>query len=506
MIVPRRSSQPLAFRWAAACVAMLALVRVTLAGGGWMFDAARLVPDDVDVFIVLEDAKALRRGEMGPAASALIERVFAGGETEAAWTALADRLGWDRDEAFDRLLGHRVAFVARLGDDGATWALLSEVSLDTEKRLRERLDVAPRAIVAGHTVLSVERGAYELTAERRAKHATLIFAPTARNALFDELIPQLEKGAKRALHDADAFRRLREIGAGQALLYMRPPDKDGWTGLVARRMGMTIHADLAGGAPAEAACDVRPWRVEGMRAAAKDAIFWCVERAASETITAPRMTTLFSGLPIARLHERATETVGEFMTVWVAPTKGGGLPSVAAGLELLNLECAPATADGLMADLLDSVGMPGMNFTGVPPEAVRRVDLAHAPMIHDSGLWKTGPELRWTFADASDDAPARSWWVMGLEAPGFEMALDALSREADDGEARSWLSVGAARPALALKTLQAAGLKPEGPALAASLVRELAWGVEVVDGQRLRGILRAELLCPADHPKPQHAR
>src|SRR5438477_394605 len=82
------------------------------------------------------------------------------------------------------LLGERVVVATRGGARGRTWAILSEVAPETERRLFDRLQAAPRAIDAGHQILSIEKGAYELTSHAgttRTSLRTIVLGPAGRS-------------------------------------------------------------------------------------------------------------------------------------------------------------------------------------------------------------------------------------------------------------------------------------------------------------------------------------
>jgi len=510
-------------RWLRHMLLWCALAGAVSAGGGGhsalkVFDAAALAPADVDLLICVQDAGEIRRSEIGGAAGAMAALALGEGETARAWSALAAQLGWSREEAFDRLLGSRVALVVRglpteQNPEFGSWALLSEVSLDTEKRLRERLRVAPRAIVAGHTVLSVEGGAYELTAERRAKHATLILAPLARNALFDELIPLLDKGPATPLSATPEFAELRALGGGQFLFFAQSPDRDGaWGGFIARREGAKLVANVVAAPRRDEAADCEPmvWDAGPARRAGEEALLWSVERSLPAAFGSAGVSTLLSGLPVMRLRERAADLLGDYLGVWVTAAPQG-LPEFAAALEVQDLNRAPAQADGLMAELLAGVGLEGLDFAGVEPLAVRRVDLGASEVIRESKLWEVGPEARWSFLEGGERAPARAWWLLGLGEGAYELAARALEPQRPGGaeDMGAWVALGGVKPGAAIEALKGAGLKPSGPILAASKVREVRWGLELERGAaaergRLRGTIEAVFFAPA--PKPASAK
>ncbi len=175
------------------------------------------LPDDIDLAVVVERGSAIRASPWGDAAAKFLGDAGTMGEMTAAWDGLATQLGWSRNEAFDRLLGGRVAVVSKgVGDaHDRRWALLSDVSVETEQRLKERLLAAPRAIVEGHQILTLENGAYELATHRwpngtkgnkggggkvagGTERVTLVLGPTGKGELFDDLLRRLTPPAKAA--------------------------------------------------------------------------------------------------------------------------------------------------------------------------------------------------------------------------------------------------------------------------------------------------------------------
>ncbi|MEC9372400.1 MAG: hypothetical protein VYC34_01085, partial [Planctomycetota bacterium] len=192
---------------AALCIGLLSVLAPASAGRPFI---AERVPADVDFLLVIDDAASLRKTPAGDSISSILDVVFFEGRARKRWSDLAIQLGWSEAEAFDRLLGSRIAIVGRgivpqwgdaqLRDAAdqrtAAWAVILEVSADTEQRVRERLKVAPRGIQKGRTIYAVEGGRFELAADRR-KHgpSTLLLAPRNASALFDELLPRLGDAA-----------------------------------------------------------------------------------------------------------------------------------------------------------------------------------------------------------------------------------------------------------------------------------------------------------------------
>jgi len=209
--------------------------------------AAARVPADTDMVLVVEKAAELRSSRVGEAAVRFLVDAAGMGQTRASWTELASELGWSESEMFDRLLGERVVLVARGFGDPATarWALLSDVSTETDRRLKERLQASQRGIDNGHQILSIEKGKFELTSHIRArvkgddaepadgtvggarwKHpqgddVTIVLGPAGRSELFDEMVGVLARGTSDALASHEVVAAAAKSGSPEILLLAR---------------------------------------------------------------------------------------------------------------------------------------------------------------------------------------------------------------------------------------------------------------------------------------------
>ena len=220
------------------------------------------IPDDADLIIVVEHASELRASTIGDAVSRFLADAGLIADLNKAWSALADQLGLTRDEAFDRLLGQRLILVSKGASQGKArlWAILSDITVDTDAKLKDKLQAAPRAIDQGHQILTIENGEYQLTSHLRGVPApanpnlaksnrptrpapgdrvTLILGPSAKPELFDEMLAVVARGgcgvqvagAARANAQAppntapvgsisshDVFQQAREAGPVEVLI------------------------------------------------------------------------------------------------------------------------------------------------------------------------------------------------------------------------------------------------------------------------------------------------
>lgn len=202
---------------------------------GGAIDAVAGLPDDLDMIIVVDRAADLRASSVGAAGLKFLDEAGTLSDVTKAWAALAAQLGWTETDTFDRLLGTRVVLASRAsGEADRRWALLSDVSAETDRRLRERLKISPRGISQGHQILSVENGEFELVTHRLSQgktksqkqgaqadndRFTLLFGPTGRGELLDELLSTLAKGgAASPMRQRDAFEIAKSQGRADVLM------------------------------------------------------------------------------------------------------------------------------------------------------------------------------------------------------------------------------------------------------------------------------------------------
>jgi hypothetical protein len=202
----------------------------------------RGLPGDTEAVVVIAGAARQRASAPGRSLEALLHDVSALPETGAAWARLAGALDWTTAQAFDELLGRRVTLVMRGlgGPADPDWALLSDVTASTERRLRERLAASPRGTCSGLPVLCVEDGAFELTIARSPDPktdgqglATIVLSPGPRAGAPSTLVQEL------AL--SDYVRSQRLLGKPQArpceiVLMLRSSPR---TGEPARTLSLT---------------------------------------------------------------------------------------------------------------------------------------------------------------------------------------------------------------------------------------------------------------------------
>ena len=478
--------------------------------GATALDAAGRIPADADLVLVIENATELGKTAMAAAAASLfaIDGPLSG--SRQAWQALAKQLGWTEEEAFDRLLGRRVVLVARGIDNAETarWVLLSQVSMETDQRLKQKLKAAPRGIAKGQQMLAIENGQYELTSHRQAgkwkqgvgdeREVTVLLAPTGRSELLDGMLGQLVGGEApaRLLRDESVFAEAKRLGSPEILLMARLGARTDEPALVGRAAGvwpdfLVLSARRAaadgdrgdGGASrwvANVAIRERA-RQQQLLAAGKssDAVFnalspssllMVVQMAPLKSIFGrslpfddpltslpwpPRAAELFTGKQIIRVHSAQgadpAETPGLACTLAMEATDGEALASIldpSIGMFFSEVE--------RKAGQRNDTTPPFPNFAGFSPLAPRILSIelgSAAPLV---GVTGSGFSAAWAFPASAE--PAKSWWTLAMAGAG-EGAARASSavREAGaavgaggmgggEAEQRRWIWLMSSRP------------------------------------------------------------
>jgi hypothetical protein len=460
--------------------------------------AAGVLPSNVDVVLVVEDAAALRQTPIGLGALTFLKDTGSLVDVVEAWSGLAKELGWSESETFDRLLGTRAVFVARdSAGAGATerrWALLSDVSPQTQARLKERLQAAPRAIEGGRQILSIERGKFELAAQRADPRAgddqsiTIVLGPAGKGELFDEVVRNLTSGAQKPLARTPALEQASKAGTLDVLMLLRvrgsvakqPDDWSDFMLFAGRRAGAGERAD--------AADDGRSWhtrvvlresaRIRDLRAVpvTSDAPFRALSDRSLLTIVqaAPLNDVLGTGSPVQTilgslpLPDEAKPLISGRQAFVLRQREGAGdadsLFSATVAMETTDVSALARILDGAMSRGIQTIEQrfgiaapPPRDFGGVAPGAARVVPFAAGDNSPLKLVSAKPLSIAWAYPSeptvAKTDAPRSGWWVLNLSqtpiattqdpAPATAEALSsdarALFARAPDASLARWV-------------------------------------------------------------------
>lgn len=501
---------------------------------------AMQAPGSADVVVEVRDAAKLRGTPIGRALNDLISRAGLLGDTRRSWDELAKTLGWQREQAFDQLLGDRFMIVitgsiAKPGSGPARWAVLSRVSEATDRLLIEKLAAAPRQNAAGHQLLSVERGTYELAIHRpppgQPGDRVVVLGPRERPELFDQVLRQLNDSpapGESGIFLTSAATTLKELGDADALILVRrelenPRDAKAAADPWAAHTAVAVRADDTGISLRCTLCDPTAADLLNSEAGGPaidlDAAFTGALIATSEHQFATAafepdspLTEILAKVRLTEPLERALRP-GQMFVVMPSPAP----PGLAAGLALRVKDPMGVAreADAFMAGLVRHIegeprrdgGVQALDFAGVAPLAVRAIPVdawgAFARLDWPE-LW-----LSWSYAISPARSgleqrdPPRGWWVIGAAAgkseeagAGRALANDLVAQlhaAAPPDEHGRVLSQGVIRPAALAKAVW-----PGVPDLGSwrevfgriSLVR---WRLDASDGGRMEGVVRVEL-------------
>ncbi|HYE02629.1 MAG TPA: hypothetical protein VD963_05275 [Phycisphaerales bacterium] len=505
--------------------------------------AVGALPRRAEVVIVVEGAAELRRAAEGSGVPPLVGALLAPVKAGPTWTRFAESLGWTPGQAFDQLLGRRVILVA----DGLSagerprWSLISEVSAPTNKHLAGRLKAAPRGIVAGHPVLSVEEGRFELTALNPAQVAAapgapvrLLLGPAGGHELFDEVIAAANAVPGTTLAGTPAFRAVGRLGPGRILALVR-----------IEGASEPVEPELADAPPrapwsdflllslSHAPGQLERWDARLLlrdRALRDDLLatplsraapLAVLERGALAAIVEHRVGSEGDSGPLAQVlallgvGPDVRAALGDGQALVITASERGGL-GVGLALEAVDVDRLAPAADTYMtgaARALDLVrgapAPPVPDFGGLWPGARRLVRLGPgAPGPAVPGLAAPFPayELGWAMARPTPGQP-RGWWLIGVgpaddDQAGAAVLLDRLAAAllaepepvpgAGDPPQR-WFSLGRLRPAELAGRVPALVPDVAGWRKAAGGVRALGWRIGVTDAGDLRGTIQVQL-------------
>lgn len=470
---------------------------------------ARYAPAGTDVLIVLSDAACLRSTPAGAAISRAAENALGDGNLGRSWAALAERLGWSEEEAFDRLLGRRAALVLRglpdgVGADEPEWAILSEVTASTERRLRERLDVSARSIKGNSTIYAVEQGVYELTARLVEGRAIVLFGPSKRHALFDEIAPTLGG----APEPAPIVRSALELLDGQkdatiAAFARDPADPDGWSALAASQRGVELRGWFAAATKACAGIPLESvvrWDASTLDDLGESAFMAGVDLFPLEDDRVPGLAQVITALPMLAVLRGDGMGPSRRFAYIIGPGADDDAPlDVACSVESADPDAVAATMDNAMGSMLAAIGAPGVDFGGVAPGAMRLATLPPLGPLSSLGLQR-GPDgttrLLWGASFGDEGEPG--WWSFGLGGESARRLTDGLGLlRRDDERGARWVSVGVARPAAALAHLEEAGAAIPAEFGLVGAVDEVRWAFEMLPGGRQGGEFMVRFSDPA---------
>lgn len=470
-----------------------------------------IAPANADAIFALRDGATLRRTPVGAFVASLAANLLNESDLGAAWARLAERLGLSPAEAFDAILGEEAMFTLRLSHERVgdmDWAFVSVVRAATSDRLELALRSAPRDIIDGHVVLSIEQGRYWLVRTPRNDVVRLVLAPARKSALLRSVLAGEDaRGPGRAaverFTDSEAWRLLRARGGdGQALAFA-PLGDAAWFGMVARWLGGSLlvrtlsHSSAAKPAP-RLNCD----SLSGLADAALLLGVECVapDEAPQRSAMSPPIETIIVD-NLLRDDPAARGLLNGARALWISADDAGA-PLLAVALGVKNLAKSAIAGDAVMAHVAarrsapatQSVDPMQLDFGGLFPASIRTVPIRTpavlgAPPMDAALAWgyvpaeaRSRPMRR---VDNNGQGEAQSpggWWVIGIGEESVRRLADRLA-SADEPEpapterSPARLAWGVAKPEALMRLGRMASKEP-GPLTALAPFAEIhrvAW-------------------------------
>lgn len=481
--------------------------------------AAAALPAQAEVALVLDGASRIRTSLAGEsirgalADSGLLE------ESDRAWEGLARVLGLRRDDAFDALLGRRVILVMTGIRPGiaSQWAVVSQVSPEIERRLRAGLGAAPRQVVGGQPILSVENGRYELAsavfkdagASPLLKEggpaepvALMLLAPAGHNALFDAMLPLIQGRAAGEPFGA-TLQPASAHGAADGLVIARLLSADGRSD---RYAAVALHAGADTWKADTIAWPANLWLPgigAGPVAGLSRPVFDALSRDALVSVVGtlgtdgpPRELITLAGTAAHLAWPDGLDALpagSAILTVHSGEGDSGdpfGL-AVSVAVQVRDVEASAKTCDRAVARSLSAAGRDGAaDFGGFLPGAIRTAEVGVGPGRTSTIAWTFQPDAQ----PRIPDAPRSGWWVMALgptgKAPSCSISIvrrTTTALTAPDGKAdpRRRISLGIVRPARAVEFVLRGADIPSGPFALVRAIDSAEWDAWI-EGDTIR--------------------
>lgn len=481
-----------------AAVLLLLLHAPASAQPGTPYAAAVALPSQAEVALILDGASRIRTSPAGKTLSAALADSGLLAESNRAWDDLARVLGLHREDALDALLGRRVVLVMTglRPDSVSGWAIASQVSPETERRLRAGLGASPRQVVAGQPILSVEQGRYELASavfrdasaspllredERAGPVAIVLLAPSGSSSLFDAMLPLVQGKVAltpfgQSINPAAAHRPC------DGLLIARLPAAKGRGD---RYAAVALHAHPNAWSADTIAWPARLWLpgVELERVGmwsrrafdviSKDALVTVVGTLGSEG--PPRELIALTGTAAGMAWPDGLDTppAGRAMLSVHCSDPDSGDPlglSISVAVQVRDIEASAKACDRAVARSLTVAGRDGFapDFDGFLPGAIRTAEVSIAPGRTTTVAWAFERDA----VPCHPDMPRSGWWVMTLGPTGdapprctavVRKIASAITVREDTAGARRRLSLGVVRPAQAVAFVTRRDDLPSGP-------------------------------------------
>lgn len=462
------------------------------------------LPAECDLVIATGDLAPLRQSPAWRCAEQFLGEMATWQRSLDAWGQVAASLGLTPRQAADEVLGSRVIFaISGLSDPSPDrklqHALITEISPEIERRLRERLKPAPREVEGGLPILALENGAFDLATSVREgdPKARVLISPRASSGLFDALLPVVRsRSGSGSLNATPNWSHVEGLPPGRAMILYRDlhaPENRSVERFIAATVtaaGESLTADVLASrelvlrsVPASSralsAAVPAAWPAPGVEWLARDAALLIAGSPREQPLdlglesgTGHGPTLLLSFLEMLKLPQSLQRQVDGVALVAVHEPRGPdgepevGAISITAAIPVGDVKAFAAEGDRWTVTLS---GEPEMTVPSAALEKIRLLSLTPKGSGVLPGLVRPGGSLAWGYVQEA--GASSGWWIVNIRtgADQDEMAVSTvnelsarLARPLDAGDPTLFrLSL---HPARLAAIRRAAGGGADGPA------------------------------------------
>ena len=208
-----------------------------------LFADARLAPQDVRMYVHIEDVQRLRANLERLPISKWAEALLTGGQFLQAWSHLAQLAGVNSSGLLDILMGDDLTFMVRNSGSEIQWVILTAVDDAKSERLLKRLK--PRVHKARRGLSMYFLPEFKLLIAR-SEGGLMVICPQERPQLFYDVLKRLEDDRREKLSSLAESRAVtkfaHQLGGGQAGLYIKHDEPlGGWSVATLKFEGLKLH-------------------------------------------------------------------------------------------------------------------------------------------------------------------------------------------------------------------------------------------------------------------------
>jgi len=200
------------------------------------FKLAIYAPNDLTMFVQIDDAAQLRRTLAERPIARWIDAVLSDGQANLAWLALSDEAGIDANTLFDTCFGTSITIMLRTNGDQSQWVLITQMDATASNALLTKLNAIVRGPRMNMAMMELPEHELVLAKPNRKSplgERVLIIGPKAQQGLFEQVLQRIDAPGQASLAQHPAIERAARLGNGSIGLYLKhDAPMGGWSVVV----------------------------------------------------------------------------------------------------------------------------------------------------------------------------------------------------------------------------------------------------------------------------------